>query len=261
MFAEAPWVDVLVHGEGELRFVELLRSFLHDGEGSRRSTGSATGRGPVTIGEVVTTKPADRIADLATVPSPLSVYSGRRTRGHDPCWCTRPTGAAPTAARSATGAGRPTPRSASSRWNAIEADLDRIIRLRRSAHDARTRGRELRHPPRDVEIAQMLVDTCHRYGKKPDFFVTWAKNSNKRIVEIAATAARRRPAGARSRCPRSPSAPTSLELAQPLQHPGGPLPQAPGAVPRPRHPHLHRPHLGHARRDVRELPEPASRRC
>jgi hypothetical protein len=40
--------------------------------------------------------------------------------------------------------------------------------------------------PRDVEIARMLVDICDRYGKKLDFFVTWAKNCNKRILETAA---------------------------------------------------------------------------
>ncbi|MFD0531703.1 hypothetical protein ACFQ1I_42180 [Kitasatospora arboriphila] len=42
LFAEAPWVDVLVHGEGELRFRDLVRCFLA-GANSPVSPASATG--------------------------------------------------------------------------------------------------------------------------------------------------------------------------------------------------------------------------
>ena len=67
VFDEAPAVDVLVHGEGELRFVELCRNILH----GRDPIEGVLGVSAVRHGSIVTTPAADRIQDLESIPSPL----------------------------------------------------------------------------------------------------------------------------------------------------------------------------------------------
>src|SRR5262249_29573060 len=70
--AQGPWVDVLGRGEGELRFRELLRRFLDAGRDTAPDVGDIAGISyHSAAGELVTTPPGERIADLADVPSPI----------------------------------------------------------------------------------------------------------------------------------------------------------------------------------------------
>lgn len=122
VFDEAPWVDVLVHGEGEMRFRDLLRVFLRHEEPAAADSelGALPGISYRSAdGEVVTTAAAPGSRTSPSCPRRCSGTPGPTRTSRSPgCWCTRPTGAAPTPAPSATGAGPPTPRSASSPWTA-----------------------------------------------------------------------------------------------------------------------------------------------
>jgi hypothetical protein len=185
LFSEAPWVDVLVHGEGELRFVDLVKSLLHEGEGLASIDGitywpgAGRDRGPVT------TKPAARIADLATVPSPLSVYSDSELSATTLLVYETNRGCPYSCAFCYWG-GATNSKIRQFPMERIEADLERAVRLAGPNMMLALADANFGILPRDVEIARMLVDICDRHGKKLDFFVTWAKNCNKRILETAA---------------------------------------------------------------------------
>ncbi|RKT55624.1 KedN5 family methylcobalamin-dependent radical SAM C-methyltransferase [Saccharothrix australiensis] len=70
VFRELPWVDVVVNGEGEHTFHELVRYLLlHPGERDPADVEGLSYRRP--DGEHVTTKDRDRINDLDVIPSPF----------------------------------------------------------------------------------------------------------------------------------------------------------------------------------------------
>lgn len=184
LFAEAPWVDVLVHGEGELRFVELLRSLLHDGEGISAIDGITYWSGGGTDRKPATTMAPERIADLAMVPSPLSVYSDAEL-AQTSLLVYETNRGCPYGCAFCYWGGATNSKVRQFPMERVAADLDRIIRLAGPHMMLALADANFGILPRDVDIVRMLVDTCDRYGKKPEFFVTWAKNSNKRIVQMA----------------------------------------------------------------------------
>ncbi|MDI3419570.1 B12-binding domain-containing radical SAM protein [Streptomyces luteolus] len=185
LFAEAPWVDVLVHGEGELRFVELLRSFLHDDEGLASIDGITYWSGTGADRRPFSTRPAARIVDLATVPSPLSVYADTELSGTTLLVYETNRGCPYSCAFCYWG-GATNSKVRQFPMERVAADLERAVRLAGPNMMLALADANFGILPRDVEIARMLVDLCDRHGKKVDFFVTWAKNSNKRILEMAA---------------------------------------------------------------------------
>lgn len=70
VFSLYPEVDVVVNGEGEISFANLLRAFLAGG--SRHDLGNIRGISFRTAtGEIVTTEAEPRIKDLDTIPSPF----------------------------------------------------------------------------------------------------------------------------------------------------------------------------------------------
>ncbi|MDH6108766.1 tRNA A37 methylthiotransferase MiaB [Kitasatospora sp. MAP12-15] len=199
LFAEAPWTDVLVHGDGEFRFVELLRSLLRgrdglDGRDDRDGLDGLDGlasidglsywAGAGAHRRLVTTKAADRIADLSAVPSPISVYSDAELAATSLLVYETNRGC-PYGCAFCYWGGATNSKVRQFPMERIEADLDRIIRLAGPHMMLALADANFGILPRDVDIARMLVDTCERYGKRVDFFVTWAKNCNKRIVQMA----------------------------------------------------------------------------
>jgi hypothetical protein len=189
VFAEAPWVDVLVHGEGELRFRELLRRFLRAGQD--------TGTAPDVLdiagisyrsasGEVATTPPADRIADLAEIPSPILspvftdaeiaatrivIFETNRGCPYSCAFCYWG-GATNTKVRQFP-------------LERIAAELDRVIRLAQPGTQLFIADANFGILPRDAEIARLIIETCRRYNKRVVVLTNWAKNTTDRVVEIA----------------------------------------------------------------------------
>jgi Radical SAM superfamily len=184
LFAEAPWVDVLVHGEGEFRFVALLRSLLRGREDIASIEGLSYWEGAGEHRQLRTTKAADRIADLSTVPSPISVYSDAELAATSLLVYETNRGC-PYGCAFCYWGGATNSKVRQFPMDRIAADLDRIIRLAGPHMMFALADANFGILPRDVDIARLLVETCDRYGKRVDFFVTWAKNCNKRIVEMA----------------------------------------------------------------------------
>ncbi|MGW4892892.1 radical SAM protein [Kitasatospora sp. NPDC004240] len=183
LFAESPDVDVLVHGEGELRFAELLRELARPRPLLDRIAGISH-RGP--DGRVRTTPPAPRIADLAQVPSPLLspvypdadlasswliVYETNRGCPYSCAFC--------------YWGGATNAKVRQFPLERIEAELDRIVRLAPDGASLFIADANFGLLPRDREIARILVDLCRRYDKRILVMTNWAKNTTDRVVEIA----------------------------------------------------------------------------
>ena len=182
VFAEAPWVDVLVHGEGELRFPELLRRFLH-GEPVAGIRGISY---RARSGEIVTTAPAERIADLATVPSPLlsGVYSDAELAATH-VFVYETNRGCPYSCAFCYWGGYTNSKVRQFPLDRIEAELDRIIRVAKPFAQIFIADANFGIVARDAEIAQLVIDICHRYGKRIVVLTNWAKNTSDRVVKIA----------------------------------------------------------------------------
>jgi len=189
VFAEAPWVDVLVHGEGELRFAELLRRFLRaarSGEGTATLTGIAGISYRSSPGEIITTPPAERIADLSLVPSPILspvfsdadlaatrviVYETNRGCPYSCAFC--------------YWGGATNSKVRQFPMERIEAELDRIIRLAQPGAQLFIADANFGIVARDAEIADLIISTCRRYRKRIIVMTNWAKNTSDRVATIA----------------------------------------------------------------------------
>lgn len=189
VFAEAPWVDVLVHGEGELRFADLLRRFLHASPGEDHETVLA-GIAGISYrsgqGELITTPAAERIADLHLVPSPIlsSVYSDAELAATR-VFVYETNRGCPYSCAFCYWGGAVNSKVRQFPLDRIKAELDRIVRVAQPGAQMFIADANFGIVPRDVEIAQALIDTCRRYGKRMIVLTNWAKNTSDRVVNIA----------------------------------------------------------------------------
>jgi radical SAM superfamily enzyme YgiQ (UPF0313 family) len=182
VFAEAPWVDVLVHGEGELRFPELLRRFLRDEPVA--DVRGISYRAPG--GDVVTTPPAERIADLSLVPSPLlsPVYSDAELASTH-VFVYETNRGCPYSCAFCYWGGYTNSKVRQFPLERIEAELDRIIRVAKPFAQIFIADANFGIIARDAEIAQLVIDICRKYDKRVVILTNWAKNTSDRVVKIA----------------------------------------------------------------------------
>ncbi|MFE2407246.1 radical SAM protein [Kitasatospora sp. NPDC059408] len=181
LFAEAPWLDVLVHGEGELRFRDLLHTFLTDGD-----LAAVPGISYWSDGAVVTNLDADRITDLEQVVSPIltPVYSDEEITGSSMIVYETNRGC-PYGCAFCYWGGATNSKVRRFDLERIFAELDRLIRLMPVDATLFIADANFGILARDREIAERIVELCERYDKRLIISTNWAKNSNDRIVEIA----------------------------------------------------------------------------
>lgn len=189
VFAEAPWVDVLVHGEGEISFAELLRQFLRATAGDDLAEALADIPGISYLsgpGEVVTTPAAERIADLDTVPSPIltSVFSDAELAATR-VFVYETNRGCPYSCAFCYWGGAVNSKVRQFSLDRIKAELDRIIRLAQPGAQIFIADANFGIVARDVEIAKLIVETCQRYNKRVIVLTNWAKNTSERVVTIA----------------------------------------------------------------------------
>lgn len=182
LFAEAPWVDVLVHGEGELRFRDLLHCFLAEGD-------LATIPGIsywAADGNLVTNPDADRITDLEQIVSPIltPVYSDEEITGSSMIVYETNRGCPYRCAFCYWG-GATNSKVRQFDLDRIFAELDRLIRLMPTDATLFIADANFGILARDRQIAEHIVELSQRYDKRLIVSTNWAKNSNERIVEIA----------------------------------------------------------------------------
>ena len=182
VFEEAPAVDVLVHGEGELRFVELCRNILH----GRDPIEGVLGVSAVRDGGVVTTPAAERITDLESIPSPLlnAVYDDADLAGTRMIIYETNRGCPYSCAFCFWG-GATNTKVRQFSIERIAAELERIVRVAAPNSHIFVADANFGILNRDMEIAQIFVDLCAKYDKRIVFMTNWAKNSNSKVVEIA----------------------------------------------------------------------------
>ena len=181
LFAEAPWVDVLVSGEGELRFRDLMRCFLADGD-----LATIPGISYWSDGAVVTNQDADRITDLEQVVSPIltPVYSDAEITASSVIVYETNRGCPYKCAFCYWG-GATNSKVRQFDLGRIHAELERLIRLMPTGAALFIADANFGILARDQQIAEFIVQLCRRYGKRITVSTNWAKNSNDRIVEIA----------------------------------------------------------------------------
>lgn len=186
VFAEAPQIDVLVHGEGELRFRDILRSLLDSDASLSEIPGITYWSSPGADRELVTTRPADRIADLDDVPSPLltDVYSDADLAASRMIVYETNRGCPYSCAFCYWG-GATKSKVRQFPLERIYAELERIVRVAAPGTTLFVADANFGILGRDVEIARFLVDECARRNKKLLVMTNWAKNTSQRVVEIA----------------------------------------------------------------------------
>ncbi|AXG70227.1 B12 binding domain protein [Kordia sp. SMS9] len=69
VFTEYPHVDIIVNGEGEKTFTDLLKAYKEDGNCKKESINSISYRDE--LDKIITTKANDRMKDLNEIPSPF----------------------------------------------------------------------------------------------------------------------------------------------------------------------------------------------
>ncbi|MFJ9541261.1 radical SAM protein [Streptomyces sp. NPDC101225] len=181
LFAEAPWVDVLVHGEGELRFRDLLHCFLAEGD-----LATIPGISYWADGNLVTNPDADRITDLEQIVSPIltPVYSDEEITGSSMIVYETNRGCPYRCAFCYWG-GATNSKVRQFDLDRIFAELDRLIRLMPTDATLFIADANFGILARDRQIAEHIVELSKRYDKRLIVSTNWAKNSNERIVEIA----------------------------------------------------------------------------
>jgi hypothetical protein len=181
VFAE-PAIDVLIHGEGEHTFRNVLHA-LAEGPSSLSTISGISFRDN---GEVATTAPAGRITDLAELPSPLlsGVYSAEdiaasrmiimETNRGCPYSCAFCYWGGATKSKV-----RPFP------LDRVKQEISYVAEHASTHATLFIADANFGILPRDIEIAEWLVAELQRHNKKLFLYTNWAKNTNKRVVEAA----------------------------------------------------------------------------
>ncbi|MEU0936882.1 radical SAM protein [Embleya sp. NPDC005971] len=194
LFAQAPWVDVLVHGEGELRFRDLLRAFLAHPDAPLTDPEPAAALAripgisrPGPNGRPIDTADAPRVTDLDALPSALldpRVWSDRDLAASRMIVYETNRGCPYSCAFCYWG-GATNSKVRRYSLDRIRAELDRIVANVGQGTQLFIADANFGILPRDTEIARHLVELCARHGKRLLVMTNWAKNTNGRVVEIA----------------------------------------------------------------------------
>ncbi|EWC63311.1 Radical SAM domain protein [Actinokineospora spheciospongiae] len=185
VFREFPWVDVVINGEGETTFAELVRDLHeHPGELAGTAVAGLSVRRP--DGSVHTTAERERIGDLDTVPSPFLTGAIPMTNaaGHFPY----------DVALMETNRGCPY-KCSFCYWGGAVGQKMRSFSTDRLAHELDMFG--FHQVPSivlcdsnfglleaDEQFVEMLIKTRERYGFPRALETSWAKNKSNRFYDI-----------------------------------------------------------------------------
>ena len=182
-FADKPYIDYLIHQEGEVSFTGLLQSFV--GEKDEETVpGLSINRN----GKTLMTGPSQRIMDLSEVPSPYlmglfdhlpTMYPGKiwnavlETNRGCPFMCTF-----------CDWGGTTFSKVKKFGLERIEAELDWIGRNKLELI-TNTDANFGIFKERDMEITDMLIRTKKKYGFPVLFDTNWSKNATVQLVDMA----------------------------------------------------------------------------
>ena len=182
-FADKPYVDYLIHQEGEISFTGLLQSFV-----GLKDEGTVPGNSINRNGKTLMTGPSQRIMDLSEVPSPYTMglfdhldemYPGKiwnaviETNRGCPFMCTF------------------------CDWGGTTFSKVKKFGLERIQEELDWMGRNKIEmltntdanfgifKDRDMEITDMLIATKKKYGFPVLFDTNWSKNATVQLVDMA----------------------------------------------------------------------------
>jgi radical SAM superfamily enzyme YgiQ (UPF0313 family) len=182
-FEARPYVDVLVNGEGEVTFYELLLEYLRSSAQPDLSRVQGISYCAVS-GRVVTTQPRERIQDLSVIPSPY--LSGILDVMPENC------------ATALLETNRGCPYSCSfCYWGGAIGQKIHTFATERLQKEMRWLAQRRIDSwyicdanfgilARDAELVDYVVRLHEEYGYPKSFHTNWAKNSNERIVRMCA---------------------------------------------------------------------------
>lgn len=178
-----PAVDVVVNGEGEVIFANLLASYL-DGNRDFRQVQGISFRDET--GQIVTTLPQPRIDNLDIIPSPFlsGVYSTEQIKASREFVYEFSRGCPFKCAFCFWGAavGTKTRRYSLDR---IQAELEFLITHLENGARLWIADANFGMVEADVEVAEMLGKMVEKHGKRIYPFFNWAKNTSQRVVRAA----------------------------------------------------------------------------
>ena len=182
-FADKPYVDYLIHQEGEVSFTGLLQSFV-----GMKDDETVPGISINKNGKTLMTGPSQRIMDLSEVPSPYimglfdhlpTMYPGKiwnavlETNRGCPFMCTF-----------CDWGGTTFSKVKKFGLERIEAELDWIGKNKLELI-TNTDANFGIFKDRDMEITEMLIRTKKKYGFPVLFDTNWSKNATVELVDMA----------------------------------------------------------------------------
>lgn len=183
VFAEAPGVDVIVNGEGEVTFCELLRSLVG---GAPQSLHGIAGISFRDGNSTVTTEARPRISDLGTIPSPLlsGVYQDADIRDSRIIIFETNRGCPYSCAFCYWG-GATSTKVRRFPLERIKAEITYIATHAGPDSTLFIADANFGILPQDMEIAEWLVGELRRLNKRMFLFTNWAKNTTERVLSVA----------------------------------------------------------------------------
>jgi radical SAM C-methyltransferase len=185
VFRTFPDVDVVVNGEGEFVFRDLLRAIL-DGVSRHELAGIAGISYQGSGGEVITTRPRERIEDLETIPSPvltgaIDLTDAQGRFRYDVALMETNRGC-PYKCSFCYWGGATGQRMRAFSRERLRQELELYARLQ--VHTVCLCDSNFGMLPIDLEFVDDLIEVRERYGYPRALETSWAKNKSKVFYEI-----------------------------------------------------------------------------
>ena len=180
--ARYPFVDLLVHGEGEMTVAEIVDAWLQGRELGMGAFADIPGLSYRSGDVVVRTPPRDRIADLDSIPSPYLSGLYDHLVGTPMFWAVETNRGCPYGCTFCDWGSATMSRIRTFDIDRVKAELTWI-----AEHDADTAlltDANFGILARDVEIAGHLADLRRTVGAPRSLIITFAKNTVKHTLEI-----------------------------------------------------------------------------
>jgi radical SAM superfamily enzyme YgiQ (UPF0313 family) len=184
--ADNPYIDVLVRGDGEVIFADILEALIDKRD--LADVGGIAIADPDKPGGILISPPKPWIKDLDIIPSPFldGIFDGLMDLHHD-----RVTGVV-------LESNRGCPYSCTfCDWGSADLHKIKTFDLQRVKDEIDWVGKNAIPYifladanfgilyERDLDLADHIAKTCERYGFPKFLGINWAKNSNNHVVEIA----------------------------------------------------------------------------